>query len=163
MPAAIAFRLSGGAANSNPLTSLGGAMSSIAATANTLFDTVTAGEAAAGDIEYRCIYVLNTGDEDLDSVKLFISDQPTQGVLALAAAGEGKNGTAEVVANENTAPAGETFTSPTTAAGGIELGPLAVGERFALWVRRTISAATPGIALGSNSAQIQATFEYVPG
>lgn len=163
MPAAVAFRLSGGASNSNPLTSLGGAMSSVAVAANALFDTVTAGEAAAGDIEYRLIYVTNTGDEDLDSVKLFISDQPTQGVLALAAAGEGKNVNAETVVNENTAPVGETFSSPTTAAGGIELGPLAVGDRFGLWVRRTITDATPGIALGSNTAQIQATFEYVPG
>lgn len=162
MPAAVAFRLSGGSANSNPLTSLGGAMSSVAVAANALFDTVAAGEAAAGDIEYRCFYVVNSGDVALDSVKIFISDQPTQGVYALAAAGEGKNGTAETVANENTAPAGETFTSPTTAAGGIELGPMAPGERFAVWARRTINATTPGISLASNTAQFQVTFEYVP-
>lgn len=163
MPASIAFRLSGGSTNSNPMSALGGAMSSVAVAANALFDTVTAGEASTGDTEYRCVYVLNTGDEDLDSVKLFISDQPTQGLLALSAAGEGKNGTAEVVANENTAPSGETFTSPTSAASGIELGPLLVGERFPVWVRRVIAAATPGVSLAGNAAQLQVSFEYVPG
>lgn len=163
MPASVAYRLSGGAANSNPLLALGGAMSSVAVAANAIFDTVSASEAAAGDIEYRCFYVLNTGDEDLDSVKIWISDQPTQGVYALAASGEGVNADAETVANENTAPVGEVFSSPTSAATGIELGPLAVGQRRAVWARRTITAATPGVALGDNAAQFTVTFEYVPG
>ena len=162
MPASIAFRLSGGAANSNPAAALGGAMSSVAVAANTLFDTVTAGEASAGDTEYRCFYVLNDGDQVLDSVRVWISDQPTQGTYALALGGEGIDGTAETVANESTAPSGESFSSPTTSLTGLECGPLNPGQRRPVWARRVIGASTPGISLASNAAQFRVDYEYVP-
>ena len=162
MPASIAFRLSGGAGNTNPAASLGGAMSSTAASANTLFDTVTAGEASAGDTEFRCFYVFNDGDQVLDSCRIWISDQPTQGTFSLALAGEGVNGTAETVANENTAPVGESFSSPTTALTGLECGPLNPGQFRPVWARRVIGATTPGISLASNTAQFRADYEFVP-
>jgi hypothetical protein len=41
------------------------------------------------------------------------------------------------IANETTAPAGVTFSAPTTAAGGISLGSIPVGNVRAVWVRRT--------------------------
>lgn len=165
MPASLSFRLSGGAANSNPLTSLGGAMSSVAASPNALFDTVTAGEASAGDTEYRCIYVFNDGDQTLDTVRLWVSDQANVGTLALALGGEGKNGTAETVANENTAPTGESFSTPTSAGTGLELAtptPFAPGDRFPIWIRRVIPAAAPGSSLAANTAQIRTDYEFVP-
>lgn len=162
MPASVAFRLSGGAANTNHANSLGGAMSTTAASSNALFDTVTAGEASAGDTEYRCFYVFNDGDQVLDSCRVWISDQPTQGTYALALGGEGLNGTAETVANENTAPVGESFSSPITALTGLECGPLNPGDRRPVWARRVIGAATPGISLASNTAQFRVDYEFAP-
>ena len=49
----VKIRLSGGAANSDPLLSLGGAMSSVEASTNVL-DDVSPDEATAGDTEYTC-------------------------------------------------------------------------------------------------------------
>ena len=58
----ILIRLSGGSGNSDPNAALGGVMStSTAVTDNTthnLFDVVSGTESAAGDIEYRGVYVL---------------------------------------------------------------------------------------------------------
>ncbi len=162
MAASLAFRLSGGSGNSSPAASLGGVMSSTAATANTLFDTVSAAEALTGDTEYRCIFLLNTGDKDLTGVKLWISDQAAVGTLALALDGGGKNVDAEVESDEGTAPTGETFSSPTDVGSAIAVPDLAVGDRHAVWVRRVIGSATGGVALASNSAELRVDFEYIP-
>jgi len=162
MAASLAFRLSGGAGNSNPLLSTGGVMSSTAAAANALFDTVSAAEALAGDTEYRAIFLLNNGDKDLVGVKLWISDQATSGVLALALDGAGKNADAEVEVDESTAPTGETFSSPTDVGSAITVPDLAVGDRHAVWVRRVIGAATGGVALASNTAELRVDYEYIP-
>ena len=162
MAASLEYRLSGGSGNTDPAASLGGAMSSTAVTADTIFDVVSAVEAAAGDIEYRCVYVRNNGTMTLDVVSLYVSDAPTTGVLAIALGGEGIGGTAETVANENTAPSGESFSTPTTSGGGLTAGPLAVGEARPVWLRRTITAGASGISLASNSAAISAYLEYIP-
>lgn len=162
MAASLEYRLSGGSGNTDPAASLGGAMSSTAVTADTIFDVVSAVEAAAGDIEYRCVYVMNNGTMTLDVVSLYVSDAPTTGVLAIALGGEGIGGTAETVANENTAPSDESFSTPTTSGTGLTAGPLAVGEARPVWLRRTITAGASGISLASNSAAISAYLEYIP-
>jgi hypothetical protein len=162
MAASLAFRLSGGSGNTDPAASLGGVMSSTAATANTLFDTVSAAEASAGDTEYRAIFLLNNGDKDLTGVKLWISDQAASGVLALALDGAGKNADAEVESDEGSAPTGETFSSPTDVGSAISVPDLAVGDRHAVWVRRVISAATSGVALASNAAELRVDYQYIP-
>lgn len=162
MAASIAFRLSGGSANSDHNASLGGVMSSVAVVADTIFDVVTASEASSGDTEYRCIYVYNNGDKPLTNVRLWVSDEPTAGVLAVALDGNGLNANAETIANENTAPSGETFSTPTTSGAGLLIGNLGVGDRYPIWLRRTINASTPGIALASNTAQIRVDYEYTP-
>ncbi len=162
MAASLEYRLSGGSGNTDPAASLGGAMSSTAVTADTIFDVVSAVEAAAGDIKYRCIYVRNNGTMTLDVVSLYVSDAPATGVLAIALGGEGIGGTAETVANENTAPSGESFSTPTTSGGGLTAGQLAVGEARPVWLRRTITAGASGISLASNSAAISAYLEYIP-
>lgn len=143
----IDFRLSGGAANSDPNAALGGAKSSVeivAATLHNLFDQVSGDESAAGDIEYRCFYVHNShGSLSLQNAVVWISSNTSSGdtTAAIALAGEGLNATAETVANENTAPAGESFTSPSTKGTGLSLGTIPAGQHYAIWVRRTVSAA----------------------
>lgn len=157
----IQFRLSGGAANSNVNASLGGAKSSVeitAATVQNLFDNVSGAESASGDTEYRCFYVHNAhASLTLQNARVFIqTNTPAAGSdIAIAAAGEGVNGTAETVANESTAPAGESFTQPTDYAGGISLGNIPAGQHHAVWVRRVISAAAAAVDADSVVIRVQ--------
>lgn len=140
----IHYRLSGGAANSDPAASLGGAKSSVQFTANAIFDDVSSAEAAAGDAEYRCIYVHNAhATLTLQGAKIWIQSQTSSSDtdIAIALGGEGLNGTAETVANEGTAPAGESFSQPASFAAGLTIGDLAPGEHYPVWIRRTVNAA----------------------
>jgi len=145
-PGDIDFFLSGGAANSDPNASLGGAKSSTqvtAATLHNLFDRVTGDEGDAGDIEYRCIYVQNShGSLTLQSAVLWIQTNTPSGdtTVAIALGGEGNGGTAETIANENTAPSGESFSSPSSKGTGLSLGDLDAGEFYPIWIRRTVTA-----------------------
>ena len=151
----IDYKLSGGAANSDPALSLGGIASSVDVAANTLFDDVSSAEASAGDTEYRCIYVKNShATLTLLAAKIFVQSNTTGNRIAIALGGEGKNGTAETVANENTAPVGETFSQPTDYASGLSLTDLAPGDTFPVWVRRTIPAAA-GAATDNYTLRVQ--------
>lgn len=145
----IVYRLSGGAANADPLLSIGGAKSSVASSA-TIFDDVSSAEAAAGDVEYRLVYVHNAhATLDYLSAAIWIQTQTpsvsTDVAIGLAAAG--LNGTETAVANENTAPAGVTFSAPATFGAGLALGTVPAGQHYGVWVRRTVNA---GAALTSD-------------
>ncbi len=143
----IDLHLSGGASNSDVNASLGGVRSSVELTDNSLhnlFDEVPGSESTPGDTEYRCIYVRNNhGSLTLQGAKIWISTNTTDpsNAIAIALAGEGKNATAETVADEDTAPVGETFSQPTSFGTGLSLGELAAGEHYAVWIRRIIPAA----------------------
>lgn len=145
----IKLYLSGGAANSDVNASLGGAISTTEVVDNNLhnlFDVVSSAEASAGDTEYRCIYVKNThGTLDWQSVKAWISTQSTA-AIAIALAGEGLNGTAETIADESTAPVGESFTSPTSEGAGLSMGTMAAGDTYPIWIRRTVTAAQSALS-----------------
>lgn len=139
----IHYRMSGGASNSDPAAALGGAKSSTSFTTNAIFDDVSSAEAAAGDAEYRCFYVHNAhATLTLQGAKIWIQAQTSSGDtdVALALGGEGLNGTAETVANEGTAPSGESFSQPTSFAGGLSLGDIAPGEHYPVWIRRTVNS-----------------------
>lgn len=144
----IHYRLSGGAANSDVNASLGGAKSSTqitSASLHNLFDLVTAAESSPGDTEYRGIYVHNNhGTLTLQSTVVWVqTETPSSGTqMDLALAGEGLNGTMETVADESTAPVGETFSHPTTKAGGLSMGNIPAGQHYGLWIRRVVSAST---------------------
>jgi hypothetical protein len=145
----IKYRLSGGASNSDPLLSLGGVMSTTTDAPAGIFDDVASADSAAGDIEYRCIYVLNNhGSLTLQNAKIWIEANTPSATttIAIALAGEGLNATAETVANENTAPTGETFSSPANEGAGLSLGNIPFGQRYAVWIRRTVDAGTAAAA-----------------
>lgn len=152
----IKYKLSGGASNADPLLSLGGAISTADAPAG-IFDDVASAEAAAGDTEYRCVYVKNThATLTYQGAKIWIQTQtPSADTdVAIALGGEGLNGTAETVANENTAPVGETFSAPSSFAGGLTIGNLAPGDSYPVWVRRTVTAAA-AVASDSFTLRVQ--------
>lgn len=157
----IKIRLSGGASNAIPAAALGGAMSSTEAGGN-VFDDVSAVESAAGDIEYRCVYVENTHPTlTLVAAVLWISANTPSPSTALAA-GPGTsalNGTEQTVANEGTAPTGVTFTAAATPEIGVALGDLPPGGSRAAWIRRTTNAACPAV---DDTAQLRVTGTTAP-
>lgn len=112
---------------------------------NDLFDDVTGVENAASDVEYRCVFVHNSnGANVLENAVVYLSAETAGGAsiavgadtTAASAVGAATQ-QALIVANENTAPAGVTFSSPTTAGAGVALGNIAAGSCKAFWIRRT--------------------------
>lgn len=113
--------------------------------ANDLFDDVSSAENVASDVEYRCIFIHNNNGANVyENVVAYLSSEVAGGAsiaigvdtTAASAIGSG-SAQAVTVANEDTAPAGVSFSSPTTAGTGISLGDIGVGECRAIWIRRT--------------------------
>lgn len=134
--------LSGGASNSDVNASLGGAKSSTAWTGGTLhdlFDKVTGDENAASDVEYRCVYYQNNhATLSTDNGKLFVQSQVSGGAsIAIGIDPAGKNATAVVAADEDTAPSGVSFSTPTDRDNGLTIPDLDPGDYIAVWFRRT--------------------------
>lgn len=142
MAASLEFRLTGGAANSDPDASLGGDMSSteISGTAlNNLFDDVDETEASAGDIEYRAIDIYNSGDANAEDVTLWIDDETDSGDTQIDV---GLDAGTQSIANEDTAPSSPTitFSHPTSEGSPLSIGMIANGSAQRVWVRRTVGS-----------------------
>lgn len=151
----IQYRLSGGAANSNPDASLGGAKSSVAAGTN-LFDAVSSAEGAAGDVEYRCFYVHNANATlTMENAVVWIqANTPSADTqLAIAVGSSAINGTEQTVANEGTAPTGlAAFSEAANEGAAVALGNIPPGQHRAVWVRRTVNA---GAAASNDTATLR--------
>jgi hypothetical protein len=139
--------LSGGSGNTSPAASLGGAISTTeinnAVPLNNLFDDVSDVEAASGDTEYRCMYVKNTnGSSSLTSSAIYIASNTPSADTAIQIGLDpaGVNGVATTVANENTAPAGVTFSSAANSGAALAVGTLAAGAFQAVWIKRVVDA-----------------------
>ena len=148
----IVYRLSVAAAAGDttagtPATSLGDQVSTTAITTaqlNNVFDDVSGAESAAGDVEYRCIFVLNNhGSLTLTNATVEVLSQTAGGGsidiatdnIAVSAKGSG-SAQAATVANESTAPSGVSAFG----AGPLALGDLGPGQVKGIWLRRTVSA-----------------------
>lgn len=145
----LLYRYSGGSGNSSADACLGGVMStSTQITTNVThnaFDQVSGSESLAGDTEYRGFYLLNNhGSLTAQNAALYISSNTSSSgtSLEIALAGEGLNATMETIANENTAPSGETFSSPSTYGTGLSFGNVPAGQRYGFWLKRIVNAAT---------------------
>lgn len=132
------------------------------ATLHALFAAVTGDENAGSEARYRCIFVYNSHSTlTWQGAKCWISAEVADGAdtaigvdtNAAAAVGSGSAQAIEV-ADEETAPGGVSFTSPTTKSNGISIGDIAAGECRAIWVRRT--ATNSGAA---NNDGVTLTFE----
>lgn len=149
-------------AQANPNNSLGGFMAStqlVAASLNNLYDDVSGAENTASAVDYRCIFIHNSNTVDSATVcKLFLSSETSGGATAaigLDPAGvkayNSATAQAATIANETTAPAGVTFSAPTTDAGGITVANLTANTCIGVWVRRTAansaSLALDGVVL----------------
>ncbi len=159
----IQYRLSGGAGNSNVNNSIGGVMSSTAwagGSLHDLFDVISGDENAASTVDYRCVYVRNNhGSLTWGPIKVWLTAQTAGGAtidVGLDPAGVGNGtttGVAATPANETTAPAGVTFSNPTTKSGGLAPANLIAGNAFALWFRRT---AANSAAAANDGATVRA-------
>lgn len=126
--------------------------------ANTWFDDVSAAESTAGDVEYRCGFVLNNHATDTAvGVELAIVSEIGGGAvldIALDAAAISAKGAATAqaatIANENTAPAG----AGTFGKGPLTVGDLAPGQVKGFWLRRTVTAATAAITGDGGTVRI---------
>ncbi len=153
----IQRRLSGGAGNSDPDASLGGIISSTAvvdATLHNLFDLVSGADSAAGDTEYRCLYFRNNhGTLTLKSAKVWISTETGSGDtnvdigLDPAGVGDGSaSGVATIIGDEDSVPAGVTFSHPTTEGGAISVGDIPPGDAIAVWLKWVVNSGAAAVA-----------------
>lgn len=156
----ILFKLSvttGSSGNSNPGTPAGSLGKYISTTQITdaslhnLFDVISGAENAESDIEYRCFFVHNNhGSLTLQNAVVWLSAEVGGGAAAaiavddLAASPIGQAGAqADEIADEDTAPSGESFSSPTSKGTGLSVGNIAAGYCRAIWVRRTAADTGP--------------------
>jgi len=143
----------GASAQADPNASLGKWCSTtevVDATLNNLWDDVSGDENAAEESEYRCIFVHNahatlTG---LNGV-VWISAEEAGGAdcgvgldTTSASAYTAEVEQALVVANEDTAPTGVSFSAPTSKATGLSVGDLTAGYVKGVWVKRTTTNST---------------------
>lgn len=114
--------------------------------ANNLFDVVTGEENLAAESEYRCVFIHNAhATLTLQTPVVYIDSQVsggadvTIGVDPAAATAIGSaSAQAASVTDENTAPAGVTFSGAAVSrATGLPLSDLAPGYCRAVWVKRT--------------------------
>lgn len=160
VPSEIVFRLSvktGSAGDSTagtPAGSLGKYVSQTVlsgTTMNNLFDDITGEENAAGDVEYRCLFVLNNDPAlTLIGAKIHLENQVANGATVsiavddIAASSKGSaSAQAAEVADESAAPTGTgAFSEPGSLAAALTLGDIGPGQVKAFWVRRTALAGT---------------------
>lgn len=157
----IKIRLSGGASNAVPAASLGGAKSSVEAAVN-IFDDVSASEAAAGDVELRCVYVQNAhATLTLGGAVLWIpTNTPAASTTCDVGVGTSiVNGTEQLLGDEGAVPAGVVFQAAPTFETAVALGDIPPGQHRAVWIRRTINAGCPAL---NDTCQLRITGTTAP-
>lgn len=120
----------------------------VSATAqNNLFENITGDENAQSAVIYKCVFVHNNhGSLTYQTAVLWLSAETAGGgSLALgvdttAASAKGSaSAQALTIANRTTAPAGVTFSTPTTKAAALSLGAIPSAQVKAFWVRLTLA------------------------
>ena len=154
----IVYRLSGGASNVDPNASLGGARSTAGGgvittdVLNNVWDNVSGDDSAAGDTEYRCIYILNNhGSLTLTNPVVWIQSNTANANtdVNIGLGSSAVNGTEQTIANENAAPSAVTFSAAASKGAGIALTSLTFGQHRAIWIRRIV---TLGASASNNDA-----------
>ena len=131
-------------------------------TLNALFDDISGAENAAGTVDYRCVFIHNgNASNALENAVVYLSAEVAGGAniavgadTTAASAIGSASAQALTIASETTAPAGVTFSSPTTSGTGVSLGTIPVGQCKAFWVRRT---ATNSAALSNDGVTLAVT------
>lgn len=145
-----------------PAASLGKYVSTTqitAATLDNLFDDVAGAENAASEAEYRLFFVHNNhASITWTNVVVWLSSETAGGAsaaISVDTTGVTNKGSAtaqaKTIANEDTAPASQTFSSPTTKGTGLAVGNIGPGQVAGIWVRRTagntVALANDGVVI----------------
>jgi len=113
------------------------------ATLHNLFDLITGPDNAASDTEYRGFFVHNNHAtltwEKVGGGAAAAISVDTTGVTAKGSASPQM----KTIANEDTAPATQTFSSPTTKGTGLSIGNIPPGSVAGIWVRRAAANTGP--------------------
>lgn len=149
-PLAFSIRLSGGASNTSPAASIGGAESSHNASSN-LLDIITGVQARDGHTDYRVIYVHNDDETDATVNAWINDDEPYPGSEHLAIAVALEDAGVPALANETSAPEDVSFSSPHGAESGLTFS-VPAGSGQGIYIERTYAAET--IESASNPARI---------
>lgn len=152
---------SGGGSNSTIANDIAGDISSVELTDNSLnnlWDDVSGDEGSSGDTEYRKIFFKNAhGSLVAQGTMLWILTQTTSAndaiSIGLDPAGAGAAGAD--IANESTAPAGVTFSAPSSKGTGLSLGSPAAGVRYAIWIKRVVDASAAAADANSYVLKIE--------
>lgn len=111
-----------------------------------LFHNINKTQSIEGHIDYRCFYLRS--DETVETFynsKIYIKTQPPGAdsiEIGIDPNGVNDGSTpAATIANETTAPAGVTFSTPTSGS-PIVVGDLSPGDEVAIWVKRTVPIGT---------------------
>ena len=154
----IKIYLSGGAENTSPNDSIGGAKSGTLLVDNALsnlFDKIKAAEATAGSTKYRAVYIQNNhATLTWEDIKVYILQQTTspKTKIEVGVADEGKNETIELLANETTAPESVVFNDSTTPGSGLDIPNLEANDYIGIWVKRVVTAGA--LAIGEDTGKI---------
>lgn len=151
-----------------PAGSLGKYMSQtdlVDATLENLFDNISAAEATAGDVEYRCFFIYNShASLALTAAKVYVPAEVAGGATVkigvdttAASLHDAVAAQALSVADESTAPVGVSFSTPTDFASGLSLGDIPADSCIAVWVERTIVALTPALTNDGATITVQGT------
>ena len=152
--------LTGGAANADPLLSLGGVTSSVQFTDNTLdklFASVGPAEALAGATKYRALTFKNTSALTAYAASIHISQESTSADTTVEIAYDA-TGTQDV-ADEDTAPTGVAFSTPLSLGAGLALGDVAASGVKRIWFKRTVTA---GAAQAADEGKFTITVGSAP-
>ncbi len=170
VPADLPYRLSGGATNVSPTASLGGDRSTAtggviaSAALRALFDDVSGAEAAAGDVEYRCIYIVNAhATLTLSDAVLWIASPTTSPStefdIQLDPAAIG-SASAITLTTENDTPDTTTlppggWVRPSTKLTGLTIGSMPALSHKAFWVRRTVTTGAEAASADTGILRVQ--------
>ena len=110
-----------------------------------LCDIVSGAENAASAVDFRCVFLHNAhATLTWESGVVWIAADVAGGCAfaigvdpAAASAIGSASAQAAEIATETDAPAGVTFSAPTTEGAGLSIGSLAPGQCRAVWIRRT--------------------------
>lgn len=111
-----------------------------------VFRATTGAEGQSGITLYRCLFLTNTHATDsAQNLRVYVPSQAAGGATfsigldpAGAVAGDSGGAQAEVIADEETAPGGVTFSAPSTYGDGLDVGELAAGEAIGVWIRMVV-------------------------
>ena len=150
--------LTGGASNTSPNASIGGAPSTTQiqnSTKNNLYDKVSAQEAEDGHTDYRCEALKNNhATLTYKASKVWIRQNTSSGdtTVEIGLSAQGINSNPTAISNDTTAPSGVTFSAPATEGAALSVGDIPSGQFFCFWTKRIVDS---GAAAASDQYQTE--------